>query len=128
METLEGEQMVLEADNKTLILTTHRVRHSAQRGGSARVVSIMLDEVSSCEETHSTYRTLLSLAALAVLAGLVLNNERDGSPIVIGVFVAFCFVIAYFATAKAGPSDRLGVEPHRRAPRGHEPREGNGGR
>jgi len=114
MEPLEGEQMVLEADNKTLLITTHRVRYSGRIAGSDRIVSIMLDKVSSCELTHTSYRTLLFLAVLAVVVGLVLNNERDGSPVVVGVVVAFFFVIAYLATRKqvlriASPSSHIDV-------------------
>jgi hypothetical protein len=112
MGPLEGERVVLEANNKTLTVTTHRVRYAGRVGGSARVVSIMLEEVSSCELTHTTYPALLVLAGLAFVAGLAMNSARDSTPVVVGLLVAAIFVAAYLGTRKqilrvASPSGHI---------------------
>jgi hypothetical protein len=114
MAPLDGEQMLLEANNKTLTVTTHRVRFADNRGGSARIASIMLDAVSSCEITHSSNRALLLLAVVALLGGFALNSPRDSTPVAIGAVVAVILVAAYFATRKqvlrvASPSSNIDV-------------------
>jgi len=100
MAPLDGEQMVLEADNKALTITTHRVRYSGRAGGSGRIASIMLDAVTGCEVTHTTYRAWLMAAVLSVLVGFYLNSSRDSTPLTVGALVAGLFVVAYLATRR----------------------------
>src|ERR1700722_5496138 len=93
---MEGEQVVLQSQDGTLTVTTHRVRHVTKRTGSAKFTSIMLEAVTSCEVTHTSYPALIAVAVIAFLAGLALSSSRDATPSVYGGVVAAILVGLYF--------------------------------
>lgn len=100
MNYFAGEKVLVESDNKTLVLTTHRVRYDAigKGGGWAdrtELVSIMLEELSSCAITRTSYPVLLLLA----LAGLVLALVVEDSAI-IGIALAVLFAGGFFASQR----------------------------
>ena len=99
MNSLPGERILLQSDNKSLILTSHRVRFEMQTTGLARVTSIMLEEISACEITTTTKPWLL-VAALAVFIGGMVSQQilRDSSGVVGGIVIALIFVVAYFSS------------------------------
>lgn len=97
---MEGERTILQADNGTLTITTHRVRYLAKRTGNAKFISMMLDAVTSCEVTHRSYPALLVLAAVVFLAGIMMNTPRDQSPSAYGLLLAIIIVFAYLGTRR----------------------------
>ena len=114
MTTLPGETVVLEADNKTLTLTSHRVRYAMRRTGRARVISVMLESITSCELTHATHPVLLVLAILAVLGGFALHERADSTALIVGVVTAIALAAIYVGTRRqvlrvASPSSRIDV-------------------
>jgi hypothetical protein len=104
MLTLEGERTLLEAENQLLVITTHRVRRTWQMGGGTQVTSIMIDEVSGCEITHSSNRILVLLAILSFLATLIMNGQEHdgGAPVslIVGLTFTAVFGAAYYLTRK----------------------------
>ena len=108
MKMVTGERVLMESDSKELVLTTHRLRIHAQKWGAARVTSIMLEELCSCELSYKSFVILLLLAALGLvgLGGTV-------SPIA-GTVVALGCVAAYYLTRRqalvfASPTARIVV-------------------
>ncbi len=97
---IAGENIVLESTNAELRVTTHRVRYLLKRTGSTKFVSIMLDAITSCEVTHTSYPALIVIAVLVFLAGIAMNSSRDNSPSLIGAALAVIPSIAYFATRR----------------------------
>jgi hypothetical protein len=97
---LDGERVLLESENGLLTVTTHRVRKHATDRGSARIVSMMVESVTSCEVTHDSHPQLLGFAALAVLGGLLLNNSRDNTALVLGLVAAILLAVAYVVTRR----------------------------
>ncbi len=97
MAPLQGEQVILEAEKKTLTITTHRVRHLGRAG---RIATVMLEAITSCEIAYVAHRVLLLLAALVLGAGFALNTPRNETPLILGIGAAVVFVIAYFGTRK----------------------------
>jgi hypothetical protein len=100
MNYLPDEIVLVESDNKVLILTTHRLRYDAigKGGGWAdrtELVSIMLEELSSCAITRTSYPVLLLLA----LAGLVLALVVEESAI-IGFALAALFAGGFFLSQR----------------------------
>lgn len=101
MKDLQGERMLLEANNKVFTLTTHRVRYAVAGRGQARVVSLMLEAVTTCELTHTTYPLVLAVAALFLVGGaLISNNSSDSSPLIGGLLIAAVLVTVYFVTRR----------------------------
>jgi hypothetical protein len=90
---LPGEKVLLESDDKTLTLTSHRVRYDTQRADSGEIISIMLDELASCAMVRRSKPILLLVAAACLLLGLSLSIFLIG-----GVVFALILVAAYFAT------------------------------
>jgi hypothetical protein len=100
MNSLPDEKVLIESDNKTLILTTHRVRYDAigKGGGWAdrtELVSIMLEELAACAITRLSYPVLLLLALACLLLALVVEERA-----IIGVALAIFFVGGFFLSQR----------------------------
>ena len=97
MKLMDNEKRILESDKGQLVLTTHRVRFDASTAGQRKIVSIMLDELSSCELNYKSYIILLLLAVLSVIFGFA--GGALGT-IIAGIVGAVVFVAAYMLTRK----------------------------
>ena len=96
MKLMNDEKKILESDKGQLVLTSHRVRFDASTAGQRKIVSIMLDELCSCELNYKSHIILILLAALSVLFGFVGGSHA----IVAGIIGAIVFAIVYFLTRK----------------------------
>jgi hypothetical protein len=94
MKLMNEERIVSESDNKEVILTTHRVRHTTNKTGKAQVTSIMLDELDSCEIRSISSPFFLVVAALVFLGGLFIGDDAIAYGFVIGLI----FVGVYYFT------------------------------
>lgn len=97
---LPNEQVLLESDGKTLILTTHRVRYDSQRMGGGEIISIMLEEIASCGMIRRSKPVLLVLAGALLLFSLYLCNEYQQSLGYFGLMITTILVVAYFVTRR----------------------------
>jgi hypothetical protein len=105
---LPDEQVLLESDGKTLILTTHRVRYDSQRIGGGEIVSIMLDELASCAMIRRSKPILLVLAGAVLLFSLYLYIQSQQSFFSqsqqgfadFGFLVVAVLVVSYFVTRR----------------------------
>lgn len=98
MNYFPDEKLLIESDNKVLVLTTHRVRFDSMEGGLAvrkELVSILLEELASCAITRASYPILLLLA----LAGVVLAVVVEGASIV-GIALAILFTGGFFLSQR----------------------------
>jgi hypothetical protein len=98
MTYLLGEKILMESDNKTLVLTTHRVRYDAIGKGKgwadrAELISIMLEEVASCAITRISYPFLLWLALLG-LALAILAQDRALIGLAIAILSAGGYILS----------------------------------
>ncbi len=100
MNVLPNESVILETDGGMLVLTTHRVRWDPKKASSGLITSIMLEEVCSCQVRYTTYPALFAVAALAIVAGAMLNSHSDSTPMVVGVVVAIVCVVAFLVTRR----------------------------
>jgi hypothetical protein len=106
MHHLPDERILLESNSKSLRLTTHRVRYHTTSWGSADLISIMLDEVSSCAMIHRTFPLLFVIAGIAAFvfiigqfAGAHIGGElSDPSIRAASAIVGVLCVVAYFLT------------------------------
>ena len=98
MNYFADEKLLIEADNKVLVLTTHRLRYDSLDGGLAvrkELVSILLEELVSCAITRISYPLLLLLA----LGGVMLALLMEGAAIV-GIALAVLFTGGFFASQR----------------------------
>jgi hypothetical protein len=90
---IDGEKKIMESGNGELILTTHRVRYDSKIMGKQTIVSMMLDEVCSCEMNYKSNAILVLLAGLSFLAGF----SGIYLPLV-GIGIALVLLAIYFIT------------------------------
>jgi hypothetical protein len=102
MILMPNESVLLETEQKILILTTHRIRYQSEAFGSAEIRSIMLDELASCVMVQTSHIILLILAGICLLGGIVVTTSgpRNEGALMIGVLLAVVLVIAYFASRR----------------------------
>ena len=102
MKLLPGERLLRESQPPVrLALTTHRVRLESQAFGSARITSIMLDQVASCSLSRTSQPIFLVIAALSVFVGLgstAANSDSNLLPV--GVVAGLVFGLIYLAGRK----------------------------
>ena len=100
MNYLPDEKVLIEADNKVLVLTTHRVRYDAigKGGGWAdrtELVSIMLEELSSCAITRTSYPILLLLALVGLVLAILVQDRA-----LVGLALAVLFAGGFFLSQR----------------------------
>ena len=96
MKLMNDERNILESDKGQLVITSHRVRFDASAAGQRKIVSIMLDELCSCELNYKSHIILILLAILSVIIGFVGGSDT----IVAGIVGAIVLAVAYFLTRK----------------------------
>lgn len=93
---MNDEKKILESDKGQLVLTSHRVRFDESTAGQRKIVSIMLDELCSCELNYKSHIVLILLAFLSVVLGFIGGSDAIAG----GIIGAIVFAIAYFLTRK----------------------------
>ena len=96
MKLMKDEAVILESNTGQLVLTSHRVRFDASTAGQRKIVSIMLDEICSCELNYKSNITLIILAGLSFVFGVAGGSEA----LKLGIVVAVALLAAYFLTRK----------------------------
>ncbi|HSF81773.1 MAG TPA: hypothetical protein VLA49_11095 [Anaerolineales bacterium] len=99
MNLIPNEKILLESDNKELVLTTHRVRHTFPRRGELRLTSLTLDALQSCELRRVSSPMWLYLAGISFLLGIVLYDDSPAF-FIAGLILAAISVYAYYATQR----------------------------
>ena len=96
MKLMNDETKILESDGGQLVLTSHRVRFDASTAGQRKIVSIMLDELCSCELNYRSHIVLILIAVLSAILGFAGGSET----IPVGIAGAVILAVAYFLTRK----------------------------
>ncbi|MCU7927220.1 MAG: hypothetical protein KZQ97_12360 [Candidatus Thiodiazotropha sp. (ex Dulcina madagascariensis)] len=96
MKVMNDERKILESDKGQLVLTSHRLRFDASTAGQRKIVSIMLDELCSCELNYKSHIILILLAVLSVIFSFVGGSDA----IAAGIIGEIVFAVAYFLTRK----------------------------
>lgn len=115
MNLLPNETVLRESSGKTLVLTTHRVRHTTQGTGNVSVRSIMLEELASCALFKTSQPIFLIIAGICSVLGLLITlSGRSAEPLIGALILGGIFVIIYFASqqqtiafASAGTTIRI---------------------
>lgn len=93
----KDEKLISEADNKLITLTTHRIRFNTR----FKIVSIMLNQVSSVEIHYVTNVWFLIFAGISSVGGVVYSiSEEDPAGLILGGIIAIVFFAFYRLTRK----------------------------
>jgi hypothetical protein len=100
MRLLANEKMIIETDERELVLTSHRVRYHVTSMGNAEFMSIMLDEVASCGIVKKTKPLLIVLAAIFALMGLYAYVNVSHNAAIMFIVIAAVLGVAYFGSIR----------------------------
>ncbi|MEA5405479.1 hypothetical protein VB776_21245 [Arcicella sp. DC2W] len=95
MKLFPNEKIVLESDNKSIILTTHRIFQQSDGLGSQETTSIMLEHISSCQ-TYVQFNWIL--IGIAICVGMF--SLGSGS-IELGIFLCGVLLATFYLTKKS---------------------------
>ena len=113
MSKIVDEHTILEADTGGFTLTSHKVRFHAEQGGHAKVTSIMLEHVTSCDIDKKSNPILLGIALFFLVGGIMVSvSSGPGGGFILGLIVAIIFVLMYIFTRRqvltiSSPSSKI---------------------
>jgi len=106
MNLFKDETILMEGDYKQLTLTTHRIRQENRVWGSVCLVSIMLENVTSCEYVKKSKPMYLIVGILILGFALYIGGNgggRETQNIAAGILLLGAgFIWIYFYTLKRG--------------------------
>ncbi|MBS1638168.1 MAG: hypothetical protein JST26_19805 [Bacteroidetes bacterium] len=97
----DNEDLLVQSDDKTITLTTHRIRYSEAKGGIENLISIHLEKISSIEMKYTSKPFLIYFGILALVIGTLLgkaSNQVD--VIIISLIIGSILIISYFLSRK----------------------------
>ena len=96
----EGERLISESDDKSVILTTHRIRYNSSGAGTGHIVSIMLEKISSIEIHYKSWIFILFAGILLAMGGLLVGAQNRGDAMVMGLGAGGLCILIYFFTRR----------------------------
>jgi hypothetical protein len=105
MNLMTDEKVLMDGDYKQITLTTHRIRQENKLWGQVNLVSIMLEEVTSCEYCKETRPVFLIIGLLlSGLAILIFSEGGDEAQYISDglLLVGILLISIYFFTIKHG--------------------------
>jgi hypothetical protein len=94
---LPDERELLLSDTGQLSLSTHRLRLRVTHWGSDYFISLMLENIASCQAVYRSFPILLVLGVLGFLGGLLVGKSEPRIMLLVAGTVLF---ILYFFTKK----------------------------
>jgi hypothetical protein len=105
MNLMTDEKVLMDGDYKQITLTTHRIRQENKSWGQVDLVSIMLEEVTSCEYSKKS-RPIFLIIGLLFVGFAIFIGGQDGSDAQniagIALLVGLLLIVFYFFTIKRG--------------------------
>ena len=102
MDFMTDEKTLLESDDKSVLLTTHRVRQQLKSSGKDEIVGITLEAISSCRLTRDTKPPLLWASGILFVLGI--GSESLPSPekaiSIPLVVISIILLVAYVLTRR----------------------------
>lgn len=106
MNLLPSEQILMEGDYKQITLTTHRIRQENKTWSHVDLISIMLEEVTSCEYIKRSNPIILIVGILFGVLGAFAASQGHGDAAQTvggGAFLSgLVLIIVYFLTIRRG--------------------------
>lgn len=100
---IQGEQILFEVKNTSIVLTTHRVHQEGKSWGASQAKSIMLEDVASYSYGKISYPILLILAGVFLVTGIVwgiADSRNAAAAIGAGAGACVLCVLLYFGSRR----------------------------
>jgi hypothetical protein len=105
MNLMTNEKILMEDDHKQITLTTHRIRQENKSWGHLMLISIMLEEVTSCEYRKKSRPIFLIIGILlGGFAVFIAGQGGEDAPSISGglLLLGLVLIVFYFFTIKRG--------------------------
>lgn len=102
---MTDEKVLMEGDFNQIILTTHRIRQENKSWGQVNIISIMLEDVTSCEYHKNSKPFVLIIGLLVSGFGMFIGSKGgDNSENISIALLSFGFllIIIYLFSFKRG--------------------------
>lgn len=99
-EYLPGEELVTESENKLITLTNFRLRFYSSNRGSAYIVSLMLNKISSIEVHYKSLWFLLIPSIILIVGGLLAGAQNQGDIMIAGLVIGLLLALIYILSRK----------------------------
>jgi hypothetical protein len=104
-QLMSAESILTQSDNGHITLTTHRLRYNNEAFSKAKIISIMLENISSIEVNYKSWFLMLVLGVFIGIAGVGMSivgaNEEaydlQKGGLALFVIAAICIVIYLFS-------------------------------
>lgn len=93
---MQDEKVLLKLDNEVLVLTNYRIRYDGKQWGKRKIVSIMLEDLTSCEIICTTKPALILVSILIAFALAVRVNAITTVELIAGLIVACVPILIYY--------------------------------
>lgn|SRR5690554_1767751 len=95
MELSPKERTLFRSDSGELILTSRRVRFTSGPASRRKVVSLMLEHVTSCRLVAVSHPSLLIVAAVTFIGGVLVQASVQWPVVFYGTVIAAVLVVLY---------------------------------
>jgi len=96
-----GEEILTQSNKSIVTLTTHRIRYNNSESGSAHIVSMLLENLSSIEVNYKSNPVVLALGVIIAVCGIIMsNNTHDTSIAIAGLAIGAVLILYYFRSRK----------------------------
>lgn len=105
MKLIINEVKILESDDKSVVLTSHRIRQENKQWGKMQIKSLMLEHITSCEYDRKSNPIFLIIGLIAFVfgAGLSFGGGNQQSEMgIISAVIGFVLLIFYWITIRKG--------------------------
>lgn len=105
MNLMIDEKILMDGDNKQITLTTHRIRQENKKWGKLDLISIMLEQVTSCQYSKKSKPIFLIIGFLLFGLAFIIGSQEgeDGPVIASGIaLIGLVLIIIYFFTIERG--------------------------
>jgi hypothetical protein len=97
-QLMQNENILTESDNGQITLTTHRLRYDNSVFSKAKIVSIMLENISSIEVDYKSWFLMLILAIIGGAMGVamsVMGANEQASDLQTAGFIILVFAVIF---------------------------------
>ena len=112
LQLFPDEQLLTQSTDGGVTLTTHRIAYEYKEWGRSYNQSIMLEHITSCENSYNTQVWLLILSGLCFVGGLIAATNSNTEAFGMATIIAIICAVIYWLTRSnlviiASPSTKM---------------------
>lgn len=103
MKLINNEVNILVSDDRSIVLTSHRIRQENKQWGKMQIKSIMLQDVTSCEYDKKSFPVFLLVGIMILAFGVYMmyGSHNDEMGLLAGG-IGLVMIIFYWITIRKG--------------------------